>query len=118
KDEELVITRVCNAPRDLVFDAWTKPEHLKHWWGPKGFKMLHCSVDLRPGGMFHYGMEAQNGSQMWGKFVYRDIVPPERLTFTISFSDANAGTQRAPFSDQWPLEIFNVVTFVEHEGKT
>lgn len=117
-DEELVITRVFNAPRDLVFKAWTEAEHLRRWWGPKGFKMLQCSVDLRPGGMFHYGMEAPNGAQMWGKFVYREIVPPERLVFVVSFSDKDAGTVRAPFSENWPLQVFNAVTFEEQQGKT
>jgi uncharacterized protein YndB with AHSA1/START domain len=116
--EDLLLTRVFDAPREVVFDAWTKAEHLKQWWGPKGFKMIKCSVDLRPGGMFHYGMEAPNGSTMWGRFVYREITPPERLVFFNSFSDENGGVQPAPFFDGWPLEVLNVVTFTEHEGKT
>ena len=58
---EFVISRVFDAPRDLVWQSFTQAEHLKHWWGPKGFKMLSCKLDLRPGGIFHYGMRAPNG---------------------------------------------------------
>jgi uncharacterized protein YndB with AHSA1/START domain len=115
----LVIKRVFDAPRELVFKAWTEPERLAQWWGPKGFKMKKVSVDLRPGGVFHYGMTSPDGHEMWGRFVYREITPPERLVFVNSFSDENAGITRAPFLDNtWPLEVLNVLTFTEQDGKT
>lgn len=112
------ITRTVNAPRDLVFAAWTDVERLKQWWGPKGFTMLACKNDLRPGGLFHYGMTAPDGAVMWGKWVYREIMPPERLVFVSSFSDEQGQTLRAPFSADWPLEVLSTVTFAEQDGRT
>jgi len=116
--EEFVVTRIFDAPRELVWPVYTQAEHLKHWWGPKGFTMLSCTVDLRPGGLFHYGMKSPDGTEMWGKFVYREIVKPERLVFVVSFSDAKGGTTRHPWSANWPLEVLNSVTFAEHAGRT
>ncbi|HEY6280288.1 MAG TPA: SRPBCC domain-containing protein [Burkholderiales bacterium] len=116
--EEFVITRAFDAPRERVWKAWTEAERLKHWWGPKSFKVHTCKVDLRPGGVFHYGMRAPDGSDMWGKFVYREIVAPERLVFIVSFSDPKGGMTRHPWSPNWPLETLSTVTFTEQGGKT
>jgi uncharacterized protein YndB with AHSA1/START domain len=120
--EEFSISRVFDAPRDLVFKAWTESERLALWWGPKGFKMLIAKLDLRPGGVFHYCMQAPEGSamggKMWGKFVYREIEPPRRLVFVNSFSDEAGGLTRHPLAPIWPLEVLNVLTFAEHQGKT
>jgi uncharacterized protein YndB with AHSA1/START domain len=113
-----VLTRVFDAPRSLVFKAWTDAEHLKHWWGPVGWIIGTCKVDLRPGGIFLYSIRMPNAPDMWGKFVYREILPPERLVFVNCFSDPNGGLTRHPFSPTWPLEILNTVTLAEHEGKT
>jgi uncharacterized protein YndB with AHSA1/START domain len=115
---EFVITRVFDASRQVVFQAFTEPEHLAHWWGPKGFTWVSSNLDLRPGGIFHYCMRSPQGDEMWGKFVYREITPPERLVFTSSFSDAQANTVRAPFSPHFPLEVLNTLTLVENQGKT
>ena len=79
--EELVITRVLDAPRARVWRAWTEAEQLKHWWGPKGFTMGVCKLDFRPGGMFHYSMRTPDGHELWGRFVYREILKPERIVF-------------------------------------
>ncbi|NOV01730.1 SRPBCC family protein [Paenibacillus planticolens] len=115
---QLVITRTFNAPRELVFKCWTEPEHLLNWWGPAGMNLEVASLDLRPGGVFHYSMKSPEGFQMWGKFVYGEITPPEKLVFTNSFSDEEANTVRAPFSPVFPLEIMNTLTFEEQDGKT
>jgi uncharacterized protein YndB with AHSA1/START domain len=115
---ELVITHTFDAPRELVFKAWTESEGLMHWWGPAGFEMHVAKFELRPGGVFHYSMKSPDGQEMWGKFEYREIVEPETLIFTNSFSDAEGNTIRAPFSPVWPLEVLNIMTFTEHEGKT
>jgi uncharacterized protein YndB with AHSA1/START domain len=115
---ELVITRTFNAPRDLVFKVWTEAEHLTHWWGPKGFALGVAKLELRPGGVFHYSMRNDEGFEMWGKFVYREITAPEKLTYVSSFSDAEGNTVRAFFSNTWPLEVFNTLTFTEQDGKT
>ncbi len=118
KQIELVFTRTFDAPRELVFKAFTEPEHLKHWWGPKGYTINVVKFDLRPGGIFHYIQRSPKDQEMWGKFVYREIADPEKLVYTSSFSDEEGNTVRAPFSPTWPLEILNTLTFTEHEGKT
>lgn len=112
------LTRTFDAPREIVFKAWTEAERMARWWGPKGFTMLVSKLDLRPGGVFHYGMRAPNGSEMWGRFVYREIVPPERLVFVSAFSDAEGNALPSPFMPTWPLEVLNVLTFSEQNGKT
>jgi uncharacterized protein YndB with AHSA1/START domain len=115
---EFVITRLIDAPRALVWQAFTEAAHLQHWWGPKGFKMVSCKLDLRPGGVFHYGMQAPDGSEMWGKWVFREIVAPERLAFVISFSDKAGGQIRHPYTPGWPLEMLGTTVFAEQDGKT
>lgn len=116
--DTLVITRVFDAPRSLVFKVWTDPKHLAQWWGPKGFTLHVQALDLRPDGVFHYSQQSPDGQVMWGKFVYREIAAPERLVFVSSFSDEAGNTVRHPWSADWPLEILNIVTLSEHEGKT
>lgn len=115
---EFVISRTFNAPRSLVWKVHTEVEHLAKWWGPAGFKMVQTKLDLKPGGIFHYGMQAPDGSVMWGKFVYREVVPEERIVFINSFSDENGGTTRHPMAQKWPLEMMNVLTLTEENGKT
>lgn len=110
-----VIRRVLRAPRELVWRVWTEREHLAQWFGPKGCTISHCELDLRPGGVFHYCMRFGDGVDMWGKWVFREVVAPERLVMTTSFSDPSGATCRAPFAG-WPLEMLGVVTFEEHAG--
>ena len=113
---EVVLTRDFAAPRPLVFKVFTESDHLARWWGPKGLTMRTLRVDLRPGGLFHYRMTAPSGSEMWGKFVYREIAPPERLSFVNSFSDADGNTTRHPLSAAWPLEVLTTVIFAERDA--
>ena len=115
---EFVISRVFDAPRELVWKAWTEPERLMHWWGPKGFKMRSAKLDSRPGGIFHYCLQSPDGNDLWGKFVFREIVKPERLVFVVSFSDEKGGMTHHPISPDWPLEMLSTVTFAEHQGRT
>jgi uncharacterized protein YndB with AHSA1/START domain len=112
------ISRVFDATRDKVWQAWTEPARLKQWWGPRGFKVHTCKVDLRPGGTFLYGMKAPDGSDMWGKFVYREIDAPKKLVFVVSFSDSQGGITRHPGMENWPVYILSTVTFEEQGGKT
>lgn len=116
--EELVITREFDAPRELVWKAFTEPERLKEWWGPKGFTMVTNKVDLKPGGLYHYCMKSPQGDEMWGKLVYVEIKPPEHLEYIVSFSDENGNIKRHPLSKTWPLEVTNILTLKEHNGKT
>jgi len=115
---EFSISRVFDAPRDLVWKAVTESDRLKHWWGPKGFTMLVCEVDLRPGGVFLYSMRSPDGHEMWGKWVYREIAPPERLITVVSFTDEKGNFLRHPMSPTWPLEVLNTMTLSEQDGKT
>lgn len=116
--EEFAISRELDVSRELVWKAWTEPERLMQWWGPKGFRVLVARVDLQPGGTFLYGMASPSGEEMWGKFVYREVVAPERLTYLLSFSDPEAGVVRHPGHLSWPLEMLTTVTFEDRNGKT
>ena len=116
--KDFVITRVYDAPRERVWQAWTEEERLKQWWSPKGFKTHTCKVDLRPGGMFLYGMSAPDGTEVWGRFIYREIVAPEKLVFVVSFSEPKGGVTRHPWSESWPLHILSTVTFEAQGAKT
>jgi uncharacterized protein YndB with AHSA1/START domain len=114
--KDFVISGVFDAPRALVWECFTKPERMKNWWGPKGFKVLVSKMDLRPGGTYLYGMESPTGQPMWGRFVYREITPPERLVFINSFSDEAGGVTRHPMAPTWPLEMLSTFTFEEMPG--
>lgn len=115
--QQFTISRVFDAPRDLVFKCFTDVEHMKHWWGPKGFEIVGSSMDLRPGGTYHYGMRNRDGGIMWGRFVYREIMAPERIVLISSFSDEKGGLARAPFFDgKWPLEMYSTFLFEEMDG--
>jgi uncharacterized protein YndB with AHSA1/START domain len=92
--QEFVITRVFDAPRELVWKAFTEPQRMKEWWGPKGVTITRSEMDLRPGGSYHYAMRTPDGNTMWGKFVYREITPPSRMVFVSSFSDEAGGVTR------------------------
>jgi uncharacterized protein YndB with AHSA1/START domain len=115
---ELVVERFFDAPRELVWKAWTDPERLMLWWGPAGVTMIVAKMEFRPGGVFHYAYRSPNGQEMWGKFVYREILAPERMVFINSFSDKEGNLTRSPMSATWPLEIMNTLTLSEIEGKT
>jgi uncharacterized protein YndB with AHSA1/START domain len=116
KSADFVIARVLDAPRAAVWQAFTDPERLKEWWGPKDFTVFASRMDLRPGGTYHYGLKAPDGTPMWGKFVFREIVPRERMVFVSSFSDEAGGVTRHPLAPSWPLEIFSTFTFADEPG--
>jgi uncharacterized protein YndB with AHSA1/START domain len=112
-----VISREFNAPRELVWKAWTEPEHMKQWWGPKGAVVGYIKMDLRVGGTHHYCMRFAE-QEIWGLQYYREIIERERMVFVNSFSDEHGGTTRHPMSPAWPLELLTTVTFKEHNGRT
>ncbi len=113
-----VISRVFDAPRDRVWKSWTEAERLKQWWGPKGFTVKQLKLDFRLGGTMHYCLQMPDGNEMWGLFVYREIVRPEKLVFVNSFSDAKGGITTHPMSPTWPRQMLTTVTFEEQGGKT
>ncbi|MEK4348628.1 SRPBCC family protein [Paenibacillus sp. FSL P4-0184] len=116
---EISITRVFDAPRELVFKAWTELGHFAIWWGPKGGTFEVVKMDARSGGEFLGIQTSPDGNQvMWTKFAYQEVVEPEKVAYIRSFSDEQGNTVRAPFSVIWPLEIMNNIMLEDDEGKT
>lgn len=119
-DQTLVITRLFDAPRELVFKAWTQPQRAMQWWSPKDFTSPFCTIDLRVGGACRHCMRSPDGKDYWSKGVYREIVEPHRIVCTDSFCD-DKGNFVSPreygFSD-WPDETLITATFDEQAGKT
>jgi uncharacterized protein YndB with AHSA1/START domain len=114
--KDFVISRVFDAPRDLLWRCFTEPERMQQWWGPKGVNVVKTKMDLRVGGTYLYGMQNPDGQIMWGRMVYREISPPERLVFINSFSDEAGGLTRHPLAPQWPLQMLSTFTFEEQPG--
>jgi len=108
-DREVVLTRVFDAPRALVFEAFTKPEHLRRWFGPRGFTLPVCEIDLRPGGAWNYVLRGPDGGEMGMRGVYREVVPPERIVSTEAYDIPGMG---------WTPESVVTTTLDERNGKT
>jgi uncharacterized protein YndB with AHSA1/START domain len=107
-EREIVMTRSFDAPRAMVFDAWTKPELVKQWlFGPDGWSLAVCEIDLRPGGRYRYVWKHRAGHEMGMGGVYREVVVPERIVATEKFDDA-----------WYPGEAVGTVTFSEKGGRT
>jgi uncharacterized protein YndB with AHSA1/START domain len=105
-DREIVATRVFDAPRRLVWEAHTNPEHVPHWMlGPSGWTMPVCEIDLRPGGAWHYVWRQFDGAEMEMRGAYQEVTPPERLVSTESWGG------------DWP-ETLNTLLLTEEDGKT
>ena len=109
-DRVLVITRVFDASRSLVFQAWTESERLVHWWGPRGFTSTVLINEVRPGGVYRIHMRGPEGDDHWSQGVYREIVASERIVMAGVWADANG----KPISPETILTI----TLEEDEGKT
>ncbi|BBE34070.1 activator of HSP90 ATPase [Sphingosinicella microcystinivorans] len=110
------ITRTFSAPRSRLWSAWTSPEALAQWFGPKETSGAVLEFDLRPGGMWRGRMEAPDGSAMYSKFVFREVEPMSRLVWVHGFADADGNRIRAPFAQQFPLEMLTTVLLAD-EGK-
>ncbi len=118
EERPLIIARTFNAPRELVWKAFTEKERLEQWWGRPDVITRVKTLDVRPGGTFLYSQTLADNSVMWGKWVYREIVAPRRLVSVVSFCDETGNIIRAPFAADWPLEMLSVATFTEHQGRT
>lgn len=120
-EDELVLTRLFDAPRELVFQTWMRPEHLMRWWAPKECTVRDCTVDPRPGGAFHYCMSFNGGRDIWGLGIYREIEAPEKIAYVDSFADENGNPVSPTYygmSEGHPTETLVTVTFAEEDGKT
>ena len=90
-DVEIVVTRVIEAPRELVFEAFTRPEHVVRWWGPDGWTITNDDMDVRPGGVWRYTMLGPNGEVVPNRITYVEVDPPERLVFDLGSDEDGAG---------------------------
>jgi uncharacterized protein YndB with AHSA1/START domain len=105
-DREIVMTRVFDAPRELVFEALSKPEHMREWWGPRGFTMPVCEMDFRPGGAYRFVQRGPDGAEYAFRGEFREIVPPERISWTFEF-------------EGMPGQVsVDTMTLTEEDGKT
>ena len=124
---ELVITRVFDAPRELVWKVWTEPEHIVKWWGPKIFSCPEAKIDFRVGGKFLFCMRSDSGPEAWQKGiwstgVYKEIVPMEKIVCTDCFADEHGNVVPATYygmeGKDFPLEMLITVTFEDQDDKT
>lgn len=99
-EHELIITCVFDAPRSLVFKAWSAPEHLMRWWGPKDFSCTLAKMDFRPGGAWRTSIRSPEGADYSAQGVYREIVEPERLAFSFAWDDGTDTLVTVTFEDQ------------------
>ena len=104
-DREIVTTRLIDAPRELVFEAWTDPKHVAHWFGPDGFTTITHSMDVRPGGVWRFTMRGPDGTEWPNVVTYEHVVRPERLVYLHG-------------DDKEPDMFHNTLTFDDEGGKT
>lgn len=119
EDNVLVLEREFDAPKELLFKAFSEPEHLKKWWGPRGWVLTVCNVDFRVDGIWHYCMKCIDknqgdffGFESWGKGVYQEIIQDEKIVYIDYFSDAEGNE-----NDEMP-STYNTLSFEDYEGKT
>jgi uncharacterized protein YndB with AHSA1/START domain len=108
-DREIAMTRAFDAPRELVFEAWTNPQHVRHWWGPRSATIVTCEADVRPGGAWRYVTRSESGEVAPFTGVYQEVTPPERVVHTEIYDVE-------PFNQGDPA--VTTVTFTEEDGRT
>ena len=119
--KELIISRLFNARREKVWQAWTDPGQIKAWWGPRTFTSPVIRIDLRPGGHYLYCKRSPDGKDFWSTGTIREVVPGERLVLTDSFADDQGNVVNAAFygmNPDFPLESLVIIQFAEEDGKT
>ncbi len=112
--ERMVITRVFDAPRELVWKAWTDPKYAMQWWGPKGFSTPVCKMDFRVGGKFLICMRSPEGQEFWNAGEYHEIVPQEKIVSSMYFSDPDGnkvepehyGLEHQAIPDAYDVALF------------
>ena len=119
--QKIQIIRIFDASRELVWKAWTDPQHFRRWWGPKDYTCPFCEMDFRVGGKYLNCMRSPEGKEYWGTGVFREIIPMERIVFTDCFADEQGNVVPAThygMSPDFPLEMLVIVTFEDLDGKT
>jgi uncharacterized protein YndB with AHSA1/START domain len=109
---DLILTRVFDAPREKVFEAFSDCKHLRNWWGPRQWPVTACELEFRPGGRWHYCMTGPDGTEAWGLAVYKEINAPDLLVYQDSFSDKDGNT-----NSSLPTTLVRM-EFEEQDGKT
>lgn len=117
---ELIITRIFDAPRELVWKAWIDPEMFMKWWGPKDFTCPFCKIDFQVGGKYLNCMRGPDGRDYWSTGVYKEIIPMEKIVNTDSFADENGNVVSSSYYgiEGFPIEMQVTVMFEEEDGKT
>lgn len=113
-DLEIILTRIFNAPRDLVFKVWTEPQHIAQWWGPKGFTTKVTEMDLRPGGKWRYVMIGPDGAEYPAKGVFREVISLEQIVATDEFDQGFDQVIKADL----PQGMVTSAIFEDLDGKT
>ena len=124
KSKDLLITRIFDAPRELVWKAWTEPKQVMRWWGPKIFTSPSCKIDFGVGGKYLFCMRSNSGPEVWRKGIwstgtYKEIVPLERIVCTDCFADERGNIVPAAqygMGEDFPLETLVTVTFEKIQG--
>jgi uncharacterized protein YndB with AHSA1/START domain len=120
-ENEILITRLFDAPRDLIWREWTEPELVMQWWGPKNYTSPSCKIDLRVGGTYLFCMRSPEGKDFWSTGVYREVKRPERIVYTDSFADEKGTMVPATYygmSPDVPAEMLVTLTFEVQAGRT
>ncbi len=120
-DGYISITMIFDAPPETVWKAWTEPERVKHWWGPKGFTAAVSKLDFRVGGTYLYCMRSPDGQDFWSTGEYREIIKNQRIVATDNFADEEGNIVPAShygMSGKWPLELLVTLKFQEQDGRT
>jgi uncharacterized protein YndB with AHSA1/START domain len=120
-DREFLLSRLFDAPRELVFEAWTDPKQMARWWGPKGFTNPVCEMDVRPGGPYRIVMRSPEGAEYPLKGIFHEIVKPVKIVFTDNWEEHPADWHELLLkygADRPAREALNTVTFEDRDGKT
>lgn len=120
-NEQVLITRMFDAPRELVFKAWTDPQELVKWYAPTGCNISFPIIDVREGGNYLSCIRVPNGKECWCVGVYLEIKSPERIVQTMCISDANGNkisATEAEMDPEWPTETILTITFEDNGGQT
>jgi uncharacterized protein YndB with AHSA1/START domain len=112
-----VIERSFPVSQERLFKACIEVNQMMQWFAPPGMKVVKAEQDLRPGGVYHYGLSSGQGNEMWGKATYKEITPSSQLVYLQSFSDPQGGLTRHPMAPQWPLEMITVIDFIPEGAK-
>lgn len=106
-DQQIITTRLVNAPRELVYKVWTDPEHIVKWWGPDGFTNTIQSMEVKPGGQWRFIMHGPDGTDYPNLITYKEVIPPARLVYAHGSGEEN---------DAHSFDV--TVTFEEQDGQT